>query len=53
MIYRHVLRESVWKDVERQQRKTENIYLLQQQIDLTKRLKAEAAESTTDMTSKG
>ncbi|XP_063707679.1 protein PET117 homolog, mitochondrial [Culicoides brevitarsis] len=42
---RHVLREGVWRDVERQQRKTENIYLLQQQIDLTKQLKAQQEKS--------
>lgn len=34
------LHEGVIKDIERQQkRKTENIYMLQQQIDLTKQLK--------------
>lgn len=44
----------MWRDVERQQRKTENIYLLQQQIDLTKRLKAEAADnSSNNFTSNG
>lgn len=42
---RYILRESVWRDVERQKRKTENIYLLQQQIDLTKRLKADVKET--------
>lgn len=36
---RQKLRESVWQDFEKQQRKTENIYNLQQQIDLGKRLK--------------
>lgn len=41
MVTRQKLRESVWRDVERQQRKVENIYLLQQQVDLTKKLREE------------
>ncbi|PSN52360.1 hypothetical protein C0J52_06717 [Blattella germanica] len=42
---REKLHEGVIKDVERQQRrKTENLYFLQQQIDLTKQLKKHEQE---------
>lgn len=45
---REKLHEGVIKDVQRQQRrKAENIYMLQQQIDLTKQLK-----STTETTNR-
>lgn len=43
-LFRNKLHEGVIKDVERQkQRKIENTYVLQQQIDLTKRLRQDLA----------
>lgn len=47
---RQKMHDGVVRDIERQHmRKTQNIVLLQQQIDLTKRLKAEQAASSNDM----
>ena len=45
LTFREKLHEGVIKDVERQQRrKAENVYVLQQQSDLTKQLRKEQEE---------
>ncbi|XP_069788124.1 protein PET117 homolog, mitochondrial [Narcine bancroftii] len=44
---RERLREGVYRDLERQERKKENIRILEEQISLTKKLEAERLGQTT------
>ncbi|XP_051868108.1 protein PET117 homolog, mitochondrial [Pristis pectinata] len=44
---RERLREGVYRDLERQQRKKENIRILEEQISLTKKLEADRLKQST------